>query len=70
MILWAIVDAYRYSSNNDIHRDRRVTLVREVIEDFASIHEQHVNMEAVKLLDISHNIRRLKHHPHDLVAKK
>lgn len=71
VILRAIADAYRYSRNDDIHRDLGVSFVQEVIKDFANKHEQrlqqHVNAEAVKLLDTNDDIRRLKRrHPHDL----
>ena len=67
-----IVDAYRYSRNDDIHKDLRMPFVEDVIREFAIAHErrlhEHVNVEAIQLLDIEQDTRRLKrYHPQDLV---
>lgn len=63
-VLRNIVNAPWYSRNDDIHRDLNVDSVSEVIKKIASKHEQrlhdHVNVEAVQLLDNSEIIRRLK----------
>lgn len=72
VILRAIVDANRYSRNDDIHTDQRVPTVNEEIEKFAESHERrfhrHVNTEAIQLLDNELEVRRLKRlHPLDLV---
>lgn len=72
IILRAIVDAHRYSRNDDIHADLGMKMVKDVIQEFAQSHEhrlhQHINVEAIQLLDTRNNTRRLKRrHPVDLV---
>lgn len=54
IILRAIVDAYRFPQNKDIHKDL-MKFVDDVIQKFAAAHEQrllkHVNIEALQVLD-------------------
>lgn len=72
IILRAIVDAYRYSRNDDIHSDLEMKFVDEVIKNFAEQHEkwlhQHIDVEAIQLLDTEFDTRRLERRkPQDLV---
>lgn len=47
------------------------TLLKTPYQSKTASAQRHVNVEAVKLLDIIHDIRRLKQrHPHYLVTKK
>lgn len=71
--LRAAVNAYRFTRNEDIHRDLGIKMVDEVIRDIAGRHERrlhrHENVLALQLLeDSSNNKRRLKRQkPYDLV---
>lgn len=73
VILRIIVDAYRYSRNDGIHRDLAIKSVSEVIRDIAKTHERrlhrHPNSEAKELLDVELDTRRLKRTKphHDLI---
>lgn len=58
VILRAIVHAYRFSHDGDIHRDIQIMLVDDVIEVFKKQHENHV--KAVKLLETYLDIRHFK----------
>lgn len=71
-VLRGIVDAPWYIRNSDIHRDLEVNYVEKEISKYARSHENrllnHVNLEAIQLLDISDMTRRLKRtKPHELV---
>ena len=60
-----IVNAPWYIRNTDLHRDDlNMEMVTAVIRRFAGKHEarlhQHVNVEAIQLLDNSALVRRLK----------
>lgn len=70
--LRAITNAYRYVTNEEIHDDLNVKWIDEVIQEFAIKHErrllQHTNTEAIQLLDLTQELRRLKRiKPHELV---
>lgn len=71
-VLRCITDAPWYFRNDALHRDLEVDSVDEVIKQRAAAHlarlKDHVNEEAVKLLDIQDLTRRLKRlKPHELV---
>ena len=59
-----IVNEPWYIRNTDLHRDLNMEMVTAVIRRFARKHEarlhQHVNDEAIQLLDNSALVRRLK----------
>lgn len=63
-VLRDIVDAPWYIRNNLLHRDLGVDSVRETMQNYASKHQQrlevHDNIEAVHLLNVSDLVRRLK----------
>ena len=63
-VLRNIVNAPWYVRNSDIHRDLKMDTVDNEIKKFARRHEdrlhQHVNPEAIQLLDNSQLVRRLK----------
>ena len=63
-VLRGMVNAPWYIRNADLHRDLNVELVTAAIRRFARKHEerlhQHVNVEAIQLLDNSALVRRLK----------
>ena len=66
------VNAPWYIRNKDLHRDLAVPLVADEIRNYAKKHEerlhQHVNVEAIQLLDNSMMVRRLKRKkPHELL---
>lgn len=66
-----ITNAYRYVTNKEIHRDLEIKWVAEVIREIAFGHEKrlhnHTNVEAILLLDITDEVRRLKRvKPHEL----
>lgn len=66
-----ITNAYRYVSNKEIHDDLQIEWVNEVIQQNAIKHEKrllnHTNVEAIQLLDITNEVRRLKRtKPHEL----
>jgi hypothetical protein len=59
-----IVDAPWYIRKEDLHRDRQMEMVTNEIGKFAKKHEerllQHVNVEAIHLLDNCELVQRLK----------
>jgi hypothetical protein len=63
-VLRDIVNAPWYIRNTDLHRDLNMEMVTAAIRRFARKHEarlhQHVNVEAIQLLDNSALVRRLK----------
>lgn len=63
-VLRNMVNAPWYVRNQDIHRDLDIPMVAEEIKRFAGKHEarlhQHVNAEALQLLDNQNLVRRLK----------
>ncbi len=71
-VLRDMVKAPWYVRNSDIHRDLEVATVKEEIQKYAAKHEarlhQHINAEALQLLDVKNQVRRLKRRkPLDLV---
>lgn len=71
-VLRNMVNAPWYVRNQDIHRDLGIPMVTEEIKRFAGKHEarlhQHVNAEALQLLDNQNLVRRLKRNkPFELV---
>ena len=72
-VLRDIVNAPWYVRNVDLHRDLKVEMVTAAIRRFARKHEerlhQHVNAEAIQLLNNSALVRRLKRiKPFELVC--
>lgn len=70
-VLRDIVNAPWYARNKNIHRDLKIETVEAEIKNFAQKYEarlhDHVNIEAIQLLEPS-QLRRLKRSkPHDLV---
>lgn len=68
-----ITNAYRYVPNQEIHDDLDIKCIDEVIQEFAVKHEKrllnHTNVEAIQLLDITHELRRLTRvKPHELIT--
>jgi DNA primase large subunit len=65
-VLKDIVNAPCYVRNVDLHRDLNMEMVTAAITRFARKHEeslnQHVNVEAIQLLDKSALVRMLKKH--------
>lgn len=63
-VLRNIVSAPWYARNRDIHRDLGIKTVLEEIKNIAQKHEtrlhEHVNVEAIQLLDNAELVRRLK----------
>ena len=63
-VLRDIVNAPWYIRNTDLHRDLNMEMVTTAIRPFARKHEarlhQHVNVEAIQVLDNSALVRRLK----------
>jgi hypothetical protein len=59
-----MVNAPWYIRNNDLHRDLQVDAVAREIQKIAQKHErrllQHVNVEAIELLDNVGTVRRLQ----------
>lgn len=59
-----ITNAYRYVTNEEIHRDLEIKWVTDVIRENAIRHEKrlhkHTNVEAILLLDTTDDVRRLK----------
>lgn len=57
-------DSRWYQSNKDLHADLNLQTIEEVIGEFARSHEgrlrQHINVEAIRLLDTEQDMRRLK----------
>lgn len=73
-VLRNIVNAPWYIRNSDIHRDLRISTVRDEIKKYAQAHRSrlisHTNAEIPKLLDTSSLTRRLKRFkPHDLIER-
>lgn len=73
LILRAITNARQYERNSELHLDLKIHWVRDIIRDFAIAHEkrlhEHINAEAIQLLDTEYDIRRLKRKkPQDLVS--
>lgn len=69
-----ITNAYRYVTNEELHKDLAIKWVSEVISEHAVNHEKrllrHTNVEAIQLLDNSQEPRRLKRvKPYDLICK-
>lgn len=68
-----ITNAYRYITNVEIHNDLGISWVDEVIQEYAIKHEKrlrhHINVEAIQLMDTTHEVRRLKRtKPHELTT--
>lgn len=68
-----ITNAYRYVTNREIHDDLEIKWIEDVIRECANKHERrllaHTNVEAIQLLDITNETRRLKRFkPHELTA--
>lgn len=66
-----IAKAYRYTSNADLHKDLKLESVDEIIQKRAIKYElrllKHPNIEAIQLLDVQQDTRRLKRRkPHEL----
>lgn len=66
-----ITNAYRYVTNEEIHGDLEIKKVADVIRENALGHEKrlhnHINVEALLLLDTTGEVRRLKRvKPHEL----
>jgi hypothetical protein len=63
-VLRNIVGAPWYCRNSDIHRDLNIETVANTIKKIANNHEkrlhQHINVEALQLLDTTKLVRRLK----------
>jgi len=64
IILRLITNAYRYQRNDDIHADLKIPTVREEVVRCLNSYEnrlrQHVNTQAIELLDNSIGVHRLK----------
>jgi len=70
-VLRIITNAYRFVTNEEIHKDLKIKKVEEITREFALKHEMrllaHPNVEATQLLETTNVIRRLKRlMPHDL----
>lgn len=66
-----ITNAYRYVTNEEIHKDLEIKRVADVVRENALRHEKklhkHTNVEAILLLDTTGEVRRLKRvKPHEL----
>lgn len=66
-----ITNAYRYVTNLELHSDLEIGWINDVIREYATKHEKrllnHTNVEAIQLLDVTHELRRLKRmKPHEL----
>jgi hypothetical protein len=63
-VLRGIVDAPWYYSNDHLHRDLKISTIRQEIQRFAERHERrlhnHENTEVLQLLDNTNLNRRLK----------
>ena len=63
-VLKCIVNAPWYVRNSDLHRDLGIETVTDIIAKSATSHEKrlqnHVNIEASRLLNVNNIIRRLK----------
>lgn len=68
-----VTNAYRYVTNREIHNDLEIKWIDDVIRECAIKHEKrlltHTNVEAIQLLDITNERRRLKRSkPHELTV--
>ena len=66
-----ITNACRYVTNKELHNDLQISTVEDVIREYSNKHEKrllnHINVEAIQLLDISNERKRLKGlKPHEL----
>jgi uncharacterized protein YeeX (DUF496 family) len=73
-VLKCIINAPWYVRNSDLHRDLGIETVTDIIAKFASCHEKrlqdHINVEASRLLDVNNITRRLKRkNPFELVRR-
>lgn len=63
-VLRNIVNAPWYIRNDNIHKDLEMVTINNEIINYARCHEkrlhQHVNVEAIQLLDTTNIVRRLK----------
>jgi hypothetical protein len=63
-VLKCIVNAPWYVRNSDLHRDLRIETVTDIIAKCAKSHgkrlQDHINIEASKLLNVNNITRRLK----------
>jgi uncharacterized protein YeeX (DUF496 family) len=63
-VLKGIVNAPWYVRNSDLRRDLGIETVTDIIAQFAKSHEKrlqdHINIEASRLLNVNNIIRRLK----------
>jgi uncharacterized protein YeeX (DUF496 family) len=63
-VLKCIINAPRYVQNSDLHRDLRIETVTDIVAKFANSHEKrlqdHINIEASRLLNMNNITRRLK----------
>lgn len=71
--LRVITNAYRFVTNEEIHKDLHIKTIDEVISEYARKHHerlrQHDNIEVKQLSNIQNNTRRLKRlKPHNLLA--
>jgi uncharacterized protein YeeX (DUF496 family) len=73
-VLKCTVNAPWYIQNSDLHRDLGIETVTDIIAKFAKSHEKrlqdHINMEAARLLNMNNITRRLKQKkPFELVIR-
>jgi uncharacterized protein YeeX (DUF496 family) len=73
-VLKCIVNAPRYVGNSDLHHDLGIETVTDIIAKFAKSREKrlqdHINIEASKLLKVNKTTRRLKRKkPFELVIR-
>jgi uncharacterized protein YeeX (DUF496 family) len=63
-VLKCIVNALWHFQNSDLHRDLGIETVTDIIAKFTKSHEKrfqdHINIEASRLLNVNNIIRRLK----------
>jgi uncharacterized protein YeeX (DUF496 family) len=63
-VLKCIVNALWYVRNSDLHRDFGIETITDIIAKFAKSHENrlqdHINIEASRLLNVNNITRRLK----------
>ena len=75
IFLRMITKAYRFVTNEELHKDLQIKWVEEAIRENAIKHEKrlltHSNVEAIQLLDITNELRRLKRtKPHELTYRR
>jgi hypothetical protein len=73
-VLKCIVNAPWYIRNSDLHRDLGIETVTDITAKFAKSHEKrledHINIEASRLLNVNNMTRRLKRKkPFELVRR-